>query len=117
MNWSPPSPTSSRASTKKMLTLMTSWQTITVGGVEQPNDHADPDYDAAIIDKLAASMRRPPSVLARSPTTIRCPTGSWTASAPRTRAVDGRYAVRQRRPRELDATTPSGSRCTSTCCD
>lgn len=49
---------------KRMLALMTSWQTITVGGVEQPNDHSDADYDAKIVDKLAALHERAAAQLA-----------------------------------------------------
>ncbi|MFC8047224.1 hypothetical protein [Nocardia sp. NPDC057353] len=49
---------------KRMLTLMTSWQTVTVDGVQQPNDHADADYDGKVIDKLARLHDQVESVLA-----------------------------------------------------
>lgn len=32
--------------------LMTDWQTRSIGGVTLPNDHADADHDARIIDRL-----------------------------------------------------------------
>jgi hypothetical protein len=32
--------------------LMTDWQTRSIGGVTLPNDHADTDHDARIIDRL-----------------------------------------------------------------
>ncbi|GAC67376.1 hypothetical protein [Gordonia soli] len=38
---------------KQILAVMTSWQTVTVDGAEQPNDHSDADHDAKVIDKLA----------------------------------------------------------------
>jgi len=38
---------------KQVLALTTDWQTKEVGGDRVPNDHADADYDATIIDKLA----------------------------------------------------------------
>ena len=38
---------------KQVLALTTDWQTKEVGGDRVPNDHADADYDAAVIDKLA----------------------------------------------------------------
>ena len=43
---------------KRMLALMTSWQTVTVDGNEQPNDHSDADYDSAVIDRLARLHER-----------------------------------------------------------
>lgn len=49
---------------KQMLSLMTSWQTITVDGVQQPNDHSDADYDSKVIEKLARVHERAESVLA-----------------------------------------------------
>lgn len=48
---------------KKNLALMTSWQTITVDGAEQPNDHSDTDYDAKVIDKLAQLHDRATALL------------------------------------------------------
>ena len=49
---------------KQMLALMTSWQTVTVDGTQQPNDHSDADYDAKVVDKLARLHERAESVLA-----------------------------------------------------
>jgi hypothetical protein len=36
----------------ELKTLMTEWQTRTVGGESVPNDHSDERYDAGIIDRL-----------------------------------------------------------------
>ena len=49
---------------KQMLKLMTSWQTITVDGTEQPNDHSYADHDAKVIDKLARLHERAETILA-----------------------------------------------------
>lgn len=49
---------------KQMLTLMTSWQTVTVDGTEHPNDHSDTDHDAKVIDKLARLHERAETILA-----------------------------------------------------
>lgn len=38
--------------------LITDWQTIEVGGDRLPNDHADKEYDARIIDRLGALHER-----------------------------------------------------------
>jgi hypothetical protein len=43
--------------------LMTDWQTKTVGGEQVPNDHDDPDYDAAIVDRLGELHERTEPVL------------------------------------------------------
>jgi hypothetical protein len=43
--------------------LMTEWQTKTVGGEQVPNDHDDPDYDAAIVDRLGDLHERIEPVL------------------------------------------------------
>jgi hypothetical protein len=48
---------------RELLALMTRWQTVTVGGEAVPNDHADADYDAAIIDKLARVHEKTAKVL------------------------------------------------------
>ena len=48
---------------KQVLTLTTDWQTKEVGGDRVPNDHGDPDYDAAVIDKLARVVDRTAKVL------------------------------------------------------
>jgi hypothetical protein len=37
---------------RQLLVLMTRWQTVEVSGAALPNDHADADYDAKIIDAL-----------------------------------------------------------------
>lgn len=43
---------------KQMLSVMTSWQTVTVDGNQQPNNHADADYDGSVIDRLARLHER-----------------------------------------------------------
>jgi len=48
---------------KQVLALTTDWQTKEVGGDRVPNDHADADYDAAIIDKLARVHEKTAKVL------------------------------------------------------
>ncbi|GAB3202133.1 hypothetical protein GCM10027261_38850 [Geodermatophilus arenarius] len=48
---------------KQVLTLTTDWQTKEVGGDRVPNDHGDPDYDAAIVDKLGRVVDRTAKVL------------------------------------------------------
>lgn len=37
-----------------LLALFTDWQTVPTGGTRVPNDHADPDYDRRVIDRLGA---------------------------------------------------------------
>lgn len=37
---------------RKLLALMTDWQMMPAGSERIPNDHADPDYDAGIVDRL-----------------------------------------------------------------
>ncbi|MFT4043674.1 MAG: hypothetical protein QM673_10985 [Gordonia sp. (in: high G+C Gram-positive bacteria)] len=49
---------------KQILALMTGWQTITIDGVEHPNDHSDAEHDAKIIDKLARLHERAETILA-----------------------------------------------------
>ena len=44
--------------------VITDWQTVPVRGDRQTNDHADPDYDTRIIDRLAAVHERAEPVLA-----------------------------------------------------
>ena len=44
--------------------LMLEWQTIDVAGESVPNDHADKEYDDAIIDRLGALHERAEPVLA-----------------------------------------------------
>ena len=48
---------------KILLSLMTRWQTVTVGGASVPNDHADDAYDAGIIDELGAFHDRAVPIL------------------------------------------------------
>ncbi|MGW5518858.1 hypothetical protein [Nocardia africana] len=49
---------------KQTLSLMTAWQTVSVDGTEQPNDHSDAEYDAKIIDRLARLHERAAALLA-----------------------------------------------------
>lgn len=37
---------------------ITDWQLVDIGGKSMPNDHSDSDYDAAILDRLAAIHER-----------------------------------------------------------
>lgn len=39
---------------RRVLEVCSAWQVRDVGGVQRPNDHADPDYDAEIIAELEA---------------------------------------------------------------
>jgi len=48
---------------KQVLALTTDWQTKELGGDRVPNDHADADYDAAVIDKLARVHEKTAKVL------------------------------------------------------
>lgn len=48
---------------RELLSLMTRWQTVTVGSESVPNDHTDPDYDAKVIDELGALHERAVPVL------------------------------------------------------
>lgn len=48
---------------KQVLSLTTDWQTKEVGGERVPNDHGDPDYDAAIVDKLGRVHEKTAKVL------------------------------------------------------
>lgn len=38
--------------------VITDWQLVDIGGKSLPNDHSDRDYDAAILDRLAAIHER-----------------------------------------------------------
>jgi hypothetical protein len=38
---------------ERVLKLSTDWQLRCEGGIETPNDHSDPHYDATVIDRLA----------------------------------------------------------------
>ena len=48
---------------KRLLDLLTRWQTLSRAGVSVPNDHSDPDYDAKIIDELGDLHDRSEPVL------------------------------------------------------
>lgn len=48
---------------RQLLTLMTRWQTIEIGGSPVPNDHSDPDYDERVIDELDALHERAAPIL------------------------------------------------------
>lgn len=48
---------------KRLLALLTRWQTISRAGAIVPNDHSDPDYDAKIIDELGELHERAEPVL------------------------------------------------------
>jgi hypothetical protein len=53
---------------RKLLALMTDWQMMPAGGERIPNDHSDPGYDAAIVDRLGdlhERARRPLDRFAR----------------------------------------------------
>lgn len=45
--------------------LITDWQTVELGGGRMANDHANADYDAAIIDRLSTLHERAETVLGR----------------------------------------------------
>jgi hypothetical protein len=48
---------------KQVLALTTDWQTKEVGGERVPNDHADAEYDGAILDRLARVHEKTGKVL------------------------------------------------------
>jgi hypothetical protein len=49
---------------RELLSLFTDWQMVpSAGGERVPNDHSDPDYDTAIIDRLGAQHERAERVL------------------------------------------------------
>lgn len=50
---------------RALLALFTDWQTMTVGGEQVPNDHSDPDYDAAIVDRLGDLHEQAEPILRR----------------------------------------------------
>ncbi len=50
---------------ESLKTLITEWQTITVGGRAIPNDHSDRDRDARIIDRLGRLHERAEPMLRR----------------------------------------------------
>lgn len=43
---------------RELLRLFTGWQMVPAGGESVPNDHSDPDYDSAIVDRLGALHER-----------------------------------------------------------
>lgn len=49
---------------RRLLDVFTRWQTVQRGGEQIPNDHADPDYDAGIVDELGDLVERAEPVLA-----------------------------------------------------
>jgi len=48
---------------KQLLTLTTDWQTKEVDGDRLPNDHGDPDYDAAVLDNMGRVVDKTAKVL------------------------------------------------------
>lgn len=50
---------------RELKQLITDWQTVDMGGRRVPNDHADADYDARVLDRLGALHERFTPVLAR----------------------------------------------------
>lgn len=48
----------------QVLRVASAWQVRSVGGVEEPNDHADRAHDAAVIDELGSLHRRAERLLA-----------------------------------------------------
>lgn len=48
---------------RELLSLMTRWQTVTVGSSAVPNDHTDAEYDAKVLDDLGALHERATPVL------------------------------------------------------
>lgn len=50
---------------EQLKSLITEWQTLTVGGKSMPNDHSDKDHDDRIIDRLGDLHERAEPVLDR----------------------------------------------------
>lgn len=48
---------------RRLLDLLTRWQTVTRVGATIENDHSDPDYDAGIIDELGELHERSEKIL------------------------------------------------------
>ena len=48
---------------RELKALVTSWQTMTVGGQSMPNDHSDADYDARVIGRLGDLHERAERVI------------------------------------------------------
>ncbi len=49
---------------KKLLALLTRWQTVPQAGTTVPNDHSDAAYDTAVIDELGELHERAEKLLA-----------------------------------------------------
>lgn len=64
---------------KKLLALLTRWQTVPRAGTTVPNDHSDPAYDTAIIDELGDLHERAEKIIA-----------SFSAAIPRYAAYEKR---------------------------
>lgn len=50
---------------RDLLALLTDWQSVPAGGERMPNDHSDPDYDRAILDRLGDLHERAAKILDR----------------------------------------------------
>lgn len=50
---------------KELLTLLTDWQSMPARGERVPNDHSDPGYDRAVVDRLGDVQDRADKVLTR----------------------------------------------------
>lgn len=50
---------------KELLALLTDWQSMPARGERVPNDHSDPEYDRAVLDKLGDIQDRAVKVLDR----------------------------------------------------
>lgn len=50
---------------KELLALLTDWQSMPARGERVPNDHSDPEYDRAVIDRLGDVQDRAVKVLDR----------------------------------------------------
>ena len=49
----------------QLLTVMTQWQTVDVGGTQVPNDHSDAEYDEKIIKRVERLVRKLEPLLAQ----------------------------------------------------
>lgn len=50
---------------RDLLAVLTDWQSVPAGGERTPNDHSDPEYDRAILDRLGDLHDRAAKVLDR----------------------------------------------------
>ena len=86
---------------KRLLAVLTRWQTISRAGASVPNDHSDPAYDAKIIDELGDLHEHTEPVL-----------GTFIAHLPRYSAYNDRlvsaYEQRPRWPDQLRQWCPRG---------